>query len=515
VVRDLLRRPGARALSVARIGLALTVLVGAGWLTSFPYLFVRLGLRAPVELTRVDGPHAFLGLVAAVLIALKVVEVAYHRVQVAAWRLPPWQRWLSRSLAFAYLGVLASGLALAVPWPAPVRSSLVNLHLLLAAWALVATIPHVFVHMKGRLPEVRFDRRFTAGMLVIVLVAITLAAFPVAISPLAALGSGGRWSAVGAHGSWLFRLLRLSDGRLLAAGDGVFVSSDQGRTWIAEPGAGRGLVFAVATGPGGSPLYLGTANGLLTAPGPGGPYTTHAVPSLPVTAVYPDPTGTLWIGGHGAWRSDDGGAHWTPAVQGMTERGTVWSLGRQAGVLMAAATTGVYQQEGAAGWRRTMDLNQVISLDAGGALGGTWASSMGGGLAVLRNGRWAVSDAGMASHGGAAIHVTGFSALGNGRALATLMHGGVDESLDGGSSWYQLSPGFDPGPVWAALPLGSRILAATDTGLYLYQPPPVAPAPSPGWWLAALLLALASIVAAARLGLAEPVIPAQAHSRAA
>jgi hypothetical protein len=116
----------------------------------------------------------------------------------------------------------------------------------------------------------------------------------------------------------------------------------------------------------------------------------------------------------------------------------------------------------------------------------------------------------MASHGGAAIHVTGFSALGNGRALATLMHGGVDESLDGGSSWYQLSPGFDPGPVWAALPLGSRILAATDSGLYLYQSPPVAPAPSPAWWLVAALLALAGTVACAQVGLVEPA-PAAAR----
>jgi len=65
-----------RSLNVSRLGLALTILVSAGWVTATPYLLVRLGLPLPVELTRVDGPHAFLGLVAGGLIALKVVEVA-------------------------------------------------------------------------------------------------------------------------------------------------------------------------------------------------------------------------------------------------------------------------------------------------------------------------------------------------------------------------------------------------------------------------------------------------------
>lgn len=494
-----------RSLSLPRLGLALSVLVAGGWLTGLPYLLVRLGLPAPVELTRIDGPHAFLGLVAGGLIALKVVQVAASRVQLAAWRQPPWQRWLSRSLAIAYLGVLISGVALAVAWPAPIRGGLVNLHLLLAAWALIATVPHLFVHFKWRLPDVRLDRSFLAAILLIAILALTLGAYRVAISPLADLGSGGSWSAVGPGGAWMFRLLRLSDGRLLAAGDGVFISSDQGRTWTAAPGAGRGLVFAVATGPGGSPLFLGTADGLLTAPGPEGPYTAIPAPSLPVTAVYPDPGGTLWIGGHGVWRSDDGGAHWTPAVQGMTERGTVWALRRRGGSLLAGSTTGVYQQNGATGWQRSLALNQVISLDGGDA-GDTWASSMGGGLAVLREGRWTLSDVGMAVHGGTAVHVTGFTEMGGGRALASLMSGGVDESLDHGRTWSQLSPGFNPGPVWATLRVESGILAATDRGLYLYKSPPLAPPAPPAWWLVVLLLALTGAATSARIGLIGPAV---------
>lgn len=503
------RRPRDGTPSIQRFGLALAILVGAAWLTGLPYLLVRFSLPMPIPLSRIDGPHAFLGLATVALLVAKIVELAAHRVAAAVRRGPAWQRWLSRALAFLYGGVLVSGLLLLPPWPAPVRGQLVNLHLLLAAWALVATVPHLFIHLRQRLPSVRFDARLAAGLLVVLLPAVALAALPVALSPLAQLGAGGSWTAVGKPGTWMFRVQRLPDGRLLAAGQGVWTSADGGRSWAAEPQAGQTLVFSEAVGPGGGPVYLGTADGLLMAPGVDGPYTSLAVPSVPVTAVYVDPADPtqVWIGGHGVWRSGDGGRHWAPAVEGLIAKGSVWSIGRHGGHLLAGSTTGVYELDGSR-WRRTLDLNQVVSLDDG--QGGTWASSMGGGLAVLRNGSWTVSDAGMQSHGSTAIHVTGFAPLGSGRALATMMHGGVDESLDGGRSWYQLS-GFNPGPVWAALPIGSRVLVAADTGLFLYDPPPAAPPPSVAWWAVVVVGALLASLGASLLGLREcaPVVTAR------
>lgn len=486
-------------------GIALIVLLAAGWLTALPYLLVRLGLPDPVPVANIDGPHAFLGLAAAGLLAVKIVDLARRQVSVASWRMSPWQRWLSRSLAYLYGAVVLTGLLLALPWPATFRTDLVNLHLLSAAWALLATLPHLVIHLRGRLGALRPDRRLIGGLLLVLLPALALTAVPVALSPLAELGSGGSWQPVGKAGGWMFRLLRLNDGRLLAAGAGVWVSADQGRTWSVAP-TGPTLVFAVATLPGGG-LLLGTSDGLLRSPGPDGPYTPVAVPSVPVTAVYVDPgtAGRILIGGHGIWASSDAGGHWSQDVNGLVAQGTVWSIGRHGGVLMAGMTTGVYEST-PAGWRRTLALNQVISLDDG--AGGLWASSMGGGLAEREAGSWRISDVGMASHGSSLVHVTSFTDLSSGHALATMMRGGVDESLDGGRSWFQLSPGFAPGPVWAALPLGSRILVATDSGLFLYNPPPPAPVPSALWWLIVLLGSVGTVLAAAMLTMRELPRPA-------
>ena len=384
--------------------------------------------------------------------------------------MPPWQTWLSRGLAYLYSAVVVTGLLLVIPWPAVLRTDLVELHLLSATWALVATVPHLYVHLRGRLPALRVSPRLAGGLLLALVPTLVLAAFSIAFSPLAQLGAGGSWQPVGPRGAWMFRLLHLADGSLLAAGQGVYRSGDQGRSWTAEP-AGDTLVFAVAQLPDGE-LLLGTADGLLRAPGPAGPYLPLAVPTPPITALYADPSApsSIWIGGRGVWASTDGGDSWAPDVTGLIAQGTVWSLGRHGGLLSAGMTTGVYTQSSAsAPWVRSLALNQVVSLDEGS--GGLWASSMGGGLAVRRGGDWTLSDSVLAAHASGAIHVTSYADLGSGRSLATLMHGGVAESLDGGRSWSLLTAGFSAGPVWAALPLGQRLLLATDTGLFVYSWP--------------------------------------------
>jgi hypothetical protein len=465
------RRAGRPALDLQASGIALVVLLAAAWLTALPYLLVRLGLPGLVPIDRVDAPHAFLGLAAVGLLTVKVVDLVRHRAAVRAWRMPPWQTWLSRALAYLYGAVVLTGLLLLIPWPAVLRTDLVELHLLTATWALLATIPHLVVHLRGRLHGLRVSPRLAGGLLAAALPALLLASFPLALSPLAQLGAGGSFQPVGPPGAWMFRLLRLADGSLLAAGQGVYRSADGGRTWTAEP-AGDALVFAVTQLPDGE-LLLGTSDGLLRAAGPAGPYVPVAVPSPPVTAIHADPSApsSIWIGGHGVWASTDGGADWAPDVKGLVAQGTVWSLGSHGGLLTAGMTTGVYTQSSpSAPWVRTLALDQVVSIDEGS--GALWASSMGGGLAVLRGGAWTHSDSGLATHHADAIHVTSYTDLGSGRSLATLMHGGLAESLDGGRSWAPLTAGFSSGPVWAALPLGKRLLLATDTGLLVYTWPP-------------------------------------------
>ena len=463
---------GRPALNLQSTGIALVVLLAAAWLTAVPYLLVRLGLPGLVPLSRVDAPHAFVGLATVGLLTVKVIDLVRHRAAVRAWRMPQWQTWLSRGLAYLYGAVVATGVLLVFPWPAVLRTDLVDLHLLTATWALLATVPHLAVHLRGRIRALRVSPRLAGGLLLALVPTALLAAYPIAFSPLAELGAGGTLHPVGPRGAWMFRLLPLADGSLLAAGQGVYLSRDQGRNWTLEP-SGNALVFAVTQLSDGE-LLLGTSDGLLRAPGPRGPYVPLAAPVPPVTALYDDPAspGSIWIGGHGVWSSTDAGVTWTPDVSGLIAQGTVWTLGRHAGLLTAGMSTGVYTQASpSTPWVRTLALSQVVSLDEGS--GGLWASSMGGGLAVLRSGIWTFSDAGLAAHGNSAIHVTSYADLGSGRSLATLMSGGLAESLDGGRSWAQLTAAFPAGPVWAALPLGSRLLLATDTGLFVYTWPPV------------------------------------------
>jgi hypothetical protein len=66
------------------------------------------------------------------------------------------------------------------------------------------------------------------------------------------------------------------------------------------------------------------------------------------------------------------------------------------------------------------------------------------------------------------------------RAYAGTMEDGVEASVDGGRTWSQSWPQLaDDGVAWRVLPIGSRLVAATDHGLFTYRLPP---AGGPRWW---------------------------------
>ena len=486
---------------IARAGNWLLGLTVAAWLTATPYLLARLGAPVPVELARIDGPHIYVGIALAVVLALKVHQLHFGGALAKMRGVLAYQRWLSLGLLVTYGGVLMSGALLALPWPATTERQLVNFHLLTAGWAGVVTLAHIARYFARRVALPAIDARLVAGLVIVLLPALLFAAAPRSASPLSRLGAGASWQPAAQNQPPVTRLARLPGGDLVAVGGGLEVSRDNGQTWQSDPELGGTIVRAIAAPSSGSPVYIATERGVMSAPSAVGPYAATGLKVF-ADSILVDVDGRIWAGGAGLWSSSDGGATWSPAEGGLTPEGSIWSIGRFNGELLAGGTTGVYRWDGSR-WQQTSTLRSVYSLDAG-PDGEVWASSMGYGLQVLRNGRWETMDSGLSAHnhGGAsrAIHVDGYTWLGGDRAMVATMDNGVAESTDGGATWSQPAPGFRPGGVWQLMVVGDRVLAATDTGLYWY-PLNLAPAPGLAWWLAMILSAVAITLAAAAFAL--------------
>ena len=181
-----------------------------------PYLLVRLGLSLPIALARFDGPHIYLGLAMAAVLLLKIMEIRVRHLL----RSPPgfllWQHWLSLGLLALWGLVLVSGLLILLPWPAPLRQDIVELHLFGSVWAAVATMPHAVIYLRRRLPSAHVDRRLLAAVLLVLVPAAALIFIPRAVAPFSQLDAGQSWTEV--HNKYSYRLEELPDGRNLAMG---------------------------------------------------------------------------------------------------------------------------------------------------------------------------------------------------------------------------------------------------------------------------------------------------------
>src|SRR5712692_6033368 len=106
------------------------VLAGIAWTSGLLYLVVRANLPSPVRLVIVDGLHVYVG-VASIVFVIGLLATDPPVGTSGTARILRRLRWLLGGL---YLALYGAGALLALPWSAPVRAFLVDVHLLAAVW---------------------------------------------------------------------------------------------------------------------------------------------------------------------------------------------------------------------------------------------------------------------------------------------------------------------------------------------------------------------------------------------
>lgn len=514
------RRPGfAAQFSLGALGASLVLLVSLAWLTGLAYLLARLNLPSPIQLAAVDALHVYVGVASIAFFFAKVARVGLRQRVTGVPELVLWHRWVSWSLLVLYSGVYLTGVALLIPFPAVTRQSLANAHLLLSVWAAVPTTWHIWHHRGWALPFVPrrrrpVPRRFLIATAVLILPAAAFMMTSRALSLLAQVGAGATWTSSAVPGVFLDRMERTAYGQtLVAGGEGLYASSDQGATWhrISFP---ADLIIGLATPKGSVAVYVGTSTGLYASASADGPYRRLSFPAREVHGIAVDPldSNVVWASSRqGFWRSADAGVHWTSQSAGVEKPETAWAITYLDGKLFASDVDAVYRWTGSS-WEQSSRQRAVVSLDATGD-GRLFASSMGQGVKVFTNGGWQSSDSGLAAnHGGVrVIHVDSVTSMPGGRAYAAMMLDGTSTSIDAGQSWTLVRAGLQRGAVWRILPLDFGLVAVTDHGIYTY-PLPLLERPGAVWWLA--LIATAGLFGAAGVALvALPTLSGRALSR--
>lgn len=475
-------------LSISAAGSVFIGLLALAWTSAMLYLVVRTRLPVAINLAIVDTVHIYVG----------VASMAFFAALVATGRLPRIDApgkppWIGGSLLILYLALYATGAILLVPLGAGISRSVVTVHSLAAVWSVPPSAvyywrarPNLHGLVGGSVQWVR--SRYWLGLVIVLLPAVPLTAMPRAMSPLAQAGAGGVWTPSSLRGISLDRMaVSPQGGWLLAGGDGLFLGqAGQGWRRLDFPAE---LILGLAASPGPTEAYVGTEAGLYAARRVGGPYQKLPLPGREVhgIAVEPGQPSTIWASSRqGIWRSDDSGAHWVNASQGLRAPEASWALSYFQRGLYGSDALGVYRWTGAK-WESGSQQKWVVSLDPSADGRRLFASSMGDGIQVFDGKRWHPADDGLASHGGGAIHVVSVTA-GNERAIAATMLDGVAIRTDA-QFWSGLGSGLSRGAVWRVLDDHGMLLAATDDGLFSYTLTGRSPAGT--WWvlLAGVLVA--------------------------
>ena len=521
---------------MAALGIGLVVLIGITWGTGLLYVTSRAGFPSPVRLALVDSVHIYVGLAAAVFFGMKVWRVGFSRRVVGVPNLTLWQRWVSWSLVILYPAIFLTGFAAILPLGAAWKESLVQAHLLTSVWSLVPTTLHVVHHRAratGHLKAGRLRGRLWAGVAIAALPAVLWLPFPRAVSPAAEAAAGGAWVPSGLQGIYLDQVAVSADGAyLIAAGDGIYVSDAQGRTWhhldFSGPATGAHGTEPIAPAPaaplaaaptvhaghavppgdistitparGPVAIYAGSSAGLYSAADAASSFTQDHFPGGEVRAIAIDPSNPFerWVAtSSGVWFTWVFGHGWTNESAGLTDLNGASALAFYQNNMYASDLAGVYRWDvAAASWEKVLDEIGVISLTSNRDL--LVANSYSAGIAVYDGRSWRQIGSGLAGHAharGQSSHVLGVSAPPEG-GLFLVEPGRVGFSADSGRSWSELGRGLPDG-LWDVTRYRDRAYVATSGGLYSY-PLETAPQDSPSWWSVMIAVAfVAGVVGAA------------------
>src|SRR5207253_1561993 len=147
--------------------------------------------------------HVYVGLASVSFLVAKLWRIGVRTHVEGVTDIVLWHRWLSAALGVLYAGVYLTGVLVLVPWPASIRTQLVDAHLIASVWAAVPTTWHAWHHRRMAAALLRrplrsgLARRVWLGIAITLLPAAVLLAVPRALSPLTVAGAGSSWTPVG------------------------------------------------------------------------------------------------------------------------------------------------------------------------------------------------------------------------------------------------------------------------------------------------------------------------------